>query len=74
MLCILQHRHRSLCWYHDGLRYGGMLSHAGIVVAREYYGIPAVVGSQQATSKFKHGDTITVDGGSGIATLVSKKE
>jgi phosphohistidine swiveling domain-containing protein len=52
--------------------YGGMLSHAGIV-AREY-GIPAVVGSQQATAKFNDGDTITVDGGSGMAFLVSRKE
>ena len=33
--------------------YGGMLSHAAIV-AREY-GIPAIVGSQHATSKFKDG-------------------
>eukprot|EP00539_Tryblionella_compressa_P017561 CAMPEP_0178847054 /NCGR_PEP_ID=MMETSP0746-20121128/18441_1 /TAXON_ID=913974 /ORGANISM="Nitzschia punctata, Strain CCMP561" /LENGTH=543 /DNA_ID=CAMNT_0020511641 /DNA_START=20 /DNA_END=1651 /DNA_ORIENTATION=+ len=39
--------------------YGGMLSHAGIV-AREY-GIPAIVGTQNATEKFKSGDVVTID-------------
>lgn len=39
--------------------YGGMLSHAAIL-AREY-GIPAIVGSQDATAKFKTGDIVTID-------------
>lgn len=39
--------------------YGGMLSHAAIV-AREY-GIPALVGTQEATDKFKSGDIVTID-------------
>jgi rifampicin phosphotransferase len=39
--------------------YGGMLSHAAIV-AREY-GIPAIVGTQLATKKFKNGDVVCVD-------------
>ena len=39
--------------------YGGMLSHAAIV-AREY-GIPAIVGSQDATVKFQTGDIVTID-------------
>jgi len=39
---------------------GGPLSHAAIV-AREY-GIPAVLGTQTATSQFKDGDHVSVDG------------
>ena len=45
--------------------FGGMLSHAAIV-AREY-GIPAVVGTQAATKKFKNGDTVCID--SSMATV-----
>lgn len=47
---------------------GGPLSHAAIV-AREY-GIPAVLGTQTATSQFKDGDTISVDGQSGEVKLL----
>jgi pyruvate,water dikinase len=43
---------------------GGMMSH-GAVVAREY-GIPAVVGVPDATTRIATGDTITVDGSSGV--------
>jgi pyruvate,water dikinase len=42
---------------------GGMTSHAAIV-SREM-GIPAVVGTQEATIKLKEGEIITVDGFSG---------
>jgi pyruvate,water dikinase len=43
---------------------GGMMSH-GAVVAREY-GIPAVVGVAGATERISTGDTIAVDGSSGV--------
>ena len=49
--------------------YGGMLSHAAIV-AREY-GIPAIVGTQNATSKFKDGDVIQIDSSSGVVSKVN---
>jgi len=42
---------------------GGITAHAAIV-SREM-GIPAVVGTDVATSKFKDGDIVTVDGSSG---------
>lgn len=42
---------------------GGSLSHAAIV-SREY-GIPAVVGTKDATKKIKDGSKITVDGTKG---------
>ncbi|MGA7896894.1 MAG: phosphoenolpyruvate synthase [Candidatus Nanoarchaeia archaeon] len=42
---------------------GGMTSHAAIV-SREM-GIPAVVGTRDATSKLKDGDIVTVDGANG---------
>jgi pyruvate, water dikinase len=42
---------------------GGMTAHAAIV-SREM-GIPAVVGTREATAKLKDGDIITVDGTSG---------
>ena len=45
---------------------GGMMSH-GAVVAREY-GIPAVVGVPDATTRIATGDTITVDGSTGVVT------
>lgn len=43
---------------------GGMLSHPA-VVAREF-GIPGVVGCEDATDRIQDGDTIVVDGESGI--------
>lgn len=46
---------------------GGVISH-GAVVAREY-GIPAVVGVVDATSRLHDGQTVTVDGASGTVTL-----
>ncbi len=52
--------------------YGGMLSHAAIV-AREY-GIPAIVGSQDATKKFKTGDIATIDTSTYSVTRVTKEE
>ncbi len=43
---------------------GGMLTH-GSVVAREY-GIPAVVGVHEATTRLRTGQRIRLDGGSGV--------
>ena len=45
---------------------GGMMSH-GAVVAREY-GIPAVVGVPDATTRIATGDTITVNGSTGVVS------
>ncbi|MGY2743934.1 PEP/pyruvate-binding domain-containing protein [Arthrobacter sp. UYCu723] len=42
---------------------GGVISH-GAVVAREY-GIPAVVGVPEATTRLRTGQTVTVDGSAG---------
>jgi pyruvate,water dikinase len=47
---------------------GGMMSHAAIV-AREY-GLPAVVGTGNATSAIKTGDRLRVDGNTGIVTIL----
>jgi phosphoenolpyruvate synthase/pyruvate phosphate dikinase len=46
---------------------GGQLSHAAIV-AREY-GIPAVVGTREATSTFADGVRVRVDGDNGVVEL-----
>ena len=46
---------------------GGMMSH-GAVVAREY-GIPAVVGVPDATSRIASGAAVTVDGSAGTVAL-----
>jgi phosphohistidine swiveling domain-containing protein len=48
---------------------GGILSHCA-VVAREY-GIPAVVGTGNATSRITDGQVIEVDGDAGIVRLLS---
>jgi pyruvate,water dikinase len=47
---------------------GGTMSHAAIV-AREY-GMPAVVGTGQATKRIRTGQRVRVDGGRGIVTLL----
>lgn len=47
---------------------GGMMSHAAIV-AREF-GIPAVVGTVNATSALRNGQLVQVDGTSGIVTVL----
>lgn len=47
---------------------GGSMSHAAIV-AREY-GLPAVVGTGNATSRIKNGQRIRVDGGRGVVTIL----
>jgi pyruvate,water dikinase len=47
---------------------GGTMSHAAIV-AREY-GMPAVVGTGQATSRIRTGQRLRVDGNLGIVTLL----
>jgi len=47
---------------------GGSMSHAAIV-AREY-GLPAVVGTGNATSRIKDGQRIRVDGARGIVTIL----
>ncbi len=46
---------------------GGPISH-GAVVAREY-GIPAVVGVPDATTRIKTGDTLSVDGAAGTIVV-----
>lgn len=47
---------------------GGVMSH-GAIVAREY-GIPAVVGVAGATDRIRTGQSITVDGTTGVVTRV----
>jgi pyruvate,water dikinase len=47
---------------------GGMMTH-GSVVAREY-GIPAVVGVHQATTRLKNGQKIRVDGTAGKISIL----
>ena len=47
--------------------YGGILCHAAIV-SREY-GIPAIVNCHDALTKIKDGQTITIDGATGIVTF-----
>jgi pyruvate,water dikinase len=47
---------------------GGSMSHAAIV-AREY-GLPAVVGTGQATTRIREGQRIRVDGARGIVTIL----
>ncbi len=47
---------------------GGMMTH-GSVVAREY-GIPAVVGVSQATTRLKDGQRVRVDGSRGVVTVL----
>jgi pyruvate,water dikinase len=49
---------------------GGLTSHAAIV-CREY-GVPSVTGTGVATSFIKTGDTIKVDGDTGVVTLVKR--
>jgi pyruvate,water dikinase len=48
---------------------GGLLSHAAIV-AREY-GIPAVVGTREATAIIPEGARVRVDGGAGEVAVAS---
>ncbi|MEJ2359519.1 MAG: PEP-utilizing enzyme, partial [Deinococcales bacterium] len=50
---------------------GGVLSHSA-VVAREY-GIPAVVGTQRATTLIRDGQLIEIDGRSGTVRLVERE-
>jgi pyruvate,water dikinase len=47
---------------------GGMMSHAAII-AREY-GLPAVVGTGDATKQIKTGDRVRVDGDNGTVTIL----
>jgi pyruvate,water dikinase len=47
---------------------GGVVSH-GAVVAREY-GIPAVAGIAEATTRLRTGQRVRVDGGNGTVTLL----
>ncbi len=47
---------------------GGMMTH-GAVVAREY-GIPAIVGVDQATTRLKTGQRIRMDGSSGVIEVL----
>lgn len=47
---------------------GGMMTH-GSVVAREY-GIPAIVGVHEATTRLHTGQRVRVDGATGVVTIV----
>jgi pyruvate,water dikinase len=49
---------------------GGMLTHAAIA-AREY-GIPAVVGTWNATNSIRDGDVIKIDGNAGVVEVVRR--
>jgi pyruvate,water dikinase len=49
---------------------GGMLTHAAIA-AREY-GIPAVVGTWNATNSIRNGDLIRIDGGAGVVEILQR--
>lgn len=49
---------------------GGMLTHAAIA-AREY-GIPAVVGTWNATNSIRNGDLIRIDGGTGVVEILQR--
>jgi len=49
---------------------GGLTSHAAIV-CREY-GVPSVTGTGVATAVIKTGDTIRVDGESGVVTILER--
>jgi len=51
---------------------GGTLAH-GSIVAREY-GIPAVMGTGEATQRIENGQLINIDGDSGTVTLVDEVE
>ena len=51
---------------------GGMITH-GSVVAREY-GIPAVVGVHEATTRLKTGQRVRVDGAQGTILLIERLE
>ena len=51
---------------------GGMMTH-GSVVAREY-GIPAVVGVHQATTRLKDGQRIRIDGTAGKIVILDSQE
>ncbi len=46
-----------------------MLSHSAII-AREH-GIPAVLGTGDATRRLKNGQTVVVDGTSGVVQAIS---
>jgi pyruvate,water dikinase len=47
---------------------GGVLSHAA-VVAREF-GLPAVVGTQNATDRIAEGSTVEIDGTLGVVRIL----
>jgi pyruvate,water dikinase len=51
---------------------GGMLTHAAIA-AREY-GIPAVVGTWNATNSIRNGDIVKVDGNTGVVEVVKRAD
>jgi len=53
------------------LEVGGMLTH-GAIVAREY-GIPAVVGVNEAMERINTGDLLRVDGDKGLVTVLKRK-
>ena len=51
---------------------GGLITH-GSVVAREY-GIPAVVGVQQVTTRLKTGQRVRVDGNRGRVVVLEESQ
>jgi phosphoenolpyruvate-protein kinase (PTS system EI component) len=50
------------------MQVGGLMTH-GAVLAREY-GIPAVVGVHEATTRLWTGQRVRVDGASGVVMLL----
>ena len=51
---------------------GSILAH-GSIVAREY-GIPAVLGVGNGTTRIKHGQMITIDGDAGTVVIHASEE
>ncbi len=51
---------------------GGMLTHAAIA-AREY-GLPAVVGTWNATNSIRNGDLVRVDGSAGVVEILRRAD
>lgn len=49
---------------------GGMPTHAAIA-AREY-GIPAVVGTWNATNSIRDGDIVRIDGSAGVVEILQR--
>jgi len=51
---------------------GGLLSH-GMLLAR-HYGVPAIVGTRQATSSIRTGDIVCLEGSESVVRILSRAE